>query len=154
MLIVLHCWTLLQASMNPNNNNAKCSQTSYNKSVRQIEGQEVILWSPHACGCLPQLTRLIRVATRSTRPTQPTWTPTRPNQYQIGHQSQVASRVNTIGGQLGQLGLDRFLKHWQVVMFHHRCIDATLRTQWFPHSVRWIPWWNVVNEVSHEILHK
>ena len=44
MLIVLHCWTLLQASMNPNNNNAKCSQTSYSRSVSQIEGQGVILW--------------------------------------------------------------------------------------------------------------
>ena len=30
--------------MNPNNNNAKCSQTSYSRSVSQIEGQGVILW--------------------------------------------------------------------------------------------------------------
>ena len=118
MLIVLHCWMLLQASMNPNNNNGKCSQTSYNRSVRQIEGQGVILWpqvmvriikilkikknmlfwSLHACVCLPQLTRLTRVATQSTLPTRPTQTltrstrtPTRLTRYQINHPSRVAS---------------------------------------------------------------
>ena len=124
--------------MNPNNNNAKCSQTSYSRSVRQIEGQGVILW--------PQVMVRIRKIKNKHVILESAflWVsatadladsgcnsvnsadsanldlnsadsdPTRLTKYKIGHPSQVAGRVSSAGGQLGQLrlGLGWFLKHW------------------------------------------
>ena len=131
MLIVLHCWTLLQASMNPNNNNAKCSQTSYSRSVSQIEGQGVILWPQ----VMVRIKKILKIKNKhvilesaflwvsattdsadsgcnsvnsadsaNSDPNSADSDPTRPTKYKIGHPSRVAGRVSSAGGQLGQLG--------------------------------------------------
>ena len=129
--------------MNPNNNNAKCSQTSYSISVRQIEGQGVILWPQ----VMVRIRKILKIKNKHVilesaflwvsaiadsvffgcnsvnsavsinwDPNSTDSDPTRPTKYKIGHPSQVAGRVSSARGQLGQLdqlglGLGWFLKH-------------------------------------------
>ena len=111
--------------------------TSYSRSVRQIEGQGVILWHQ----VMVRIRKILKIKNKhvilesaflwvsattdsadsgcnsvnsadsaNSDPNSADSDPTRPTKYKIGHPSRVASRVSSAGCQLG-LGLSWFIKH-------------------------------------------